>query len=58
MTDAQGALLGSAVVLFSTVLLLIAVHLASASRNRPEVKWLVVVRILLSIAGVATVILT
>jgi uncharacterized membrane protein len=58
MTDAQGDLLGSAVVLFSTVLLLIAVHLASASQNRPEVKWLVVVSILLSIAGVATVILT
>ncbi len=58
MTETQGDLLGSAIVLLSTSLLLVAVHRASLSFPRPNVRWLVVTSILLSIVGVATVILT
>ena len=58
MTETQGDLLGSLVVLVSTALLLTAVHRASASRDTPEVRWLVISSIILSIAGVAIVILT
>jgi uncharacterized membrane protein len=58
MTETQGDLLGSAIVLLSTALLLTAVHLASTGQGRPEVKWLVVTSVVLSIIGVATVIFT
>lgn len=58
MTETQGDLLGSAIVLFSTALLLLAVHRASAAPGTRDVRWLVALSILLSIAGVATVLLT
>jgi hypothetical protein len=58
MTETQGDLLDSAIVLLSTALLLVAVHQASLSSPRPNGRWLVVTSILLSILGVATVILT
>lgn len=58
MTETQGDLLGSAIVLLSTALLLVAVHRASSSPQQPNVRWLVVTSIFLSIVGVATVILT
>jgi hypothetical protein len=34
------------------------VHRASSSRDAPEVRWLVILSVILSIAGVAVVILT
>jgi hypothetical protein len=58
MTETQGDLLGSAIVLLSTALLLVAVHRASLPLNRPRVRWLVAASVLLSIIGVATVIIT
>lgn len=58
MTETQGDLLGSAIVLLSTALLLVAVHRASSTPPQPNVRWLVVTSIFLSIVGVATVILT
>ena len=58
MTETQGDLLGSLIVLVSTGLLLTAVHRASSSRDAPEVRWLVISSVILSVAGVAVVILT
>ena len=58
MTETQGDLLGSAIVLLSTALLLVAVHHATLTAPRTNVRGLVVTSILLSIVGVATVILT
>lgn len=58
MTETQGDLVGSAIVLLSTALLLIAVHRASISVARTDVRWLVATSVVLSIIGVATVILT
>lgn len=58
MTETQGDLLGSAIVLLSTALLLVAVHRASLPLNRPHVRYLVATSLLLSIIGVTTVIIT
>ena len=58
MTETQGDLLGSLIVLVSTGLLLTAVHRASSSRDAPEVRSLVIASVILSVAGVAVVILT
>lgn len=58
MTETQGDIVGSTIVLLSTALLLLAVHHASISEDRPNVRWLVMTSVILSIAGVATVILT
>ena len=58
MTETQGDLLGSLIVLVSTGLLLTAVRRASSSRDAPEVRSLVIARVILSVAGVAVVILT
>lgn len=57
MSENQGDLVGSALVLLSTALLLVAVHRAS-SRHSPQLKWLVILSVTLSIAGVAIVIFT
>lgn len=38
--------------------MLLAVHHASISEDRPKVRWLVMTSVILSIAGVATAILT
>lgn len=57
MSENQGDLVGSALVLLSTTLLLVAVHRAS-SRHSPQLKWLVILSVTLSIAGVAIVIFT
>ena len=58
MTETQGDLLGSAIVLLGTALLLVAVHLAGSGRAKAEYAWLIALSVALSIAGVATVILT
>ena len=58
MTETQGDLIGSAIVVLSTALLLTAVHFASSARKGPMVRWLVLTSIVLSVAGVATVICT
>lgn len=58
MTENQGDLLGSAAAILSTILLLIAVQRAAAGRTRAQVRWLVIVSVALSAAGVAIVILT
>jgi uncharacterized membrane protein len=58
MTETQGDLLGSAIVLLSTALLLVAVHRASLPVNQSHVRWLVAISVVLSIIGVATVIIT
>jgi hypothetical protein len=58
MTEMQGDLLGSAIVLLSTALLLVAVHRASLPVNRFHVRWLVAISVVMSIIGVATVIIT
>lgn len=58
MTETQGDILGSAIVLVSTALLLVAVHHASSLPPRQDVRWLVIASVLLSIIGVAIVILT
>lgn len=58
MTETQGDIVGGTIVLLGTALLLLAVHRASISGDRPKVRWLVMTSLILSIAGVATVILT
>jgi len=58
MTETQGDIVGSTIVLLGTALLLLAVHRASISKDRPKVRLLVLISIVLSIAGIATVILT
>ena len=58
MTENQGDLVGSAIVLLSTALLLVAVHRASSRPHTPQAKWLVMLSGALSVAGVAIVILT
>ncbi|WP_156359442.1 hypothetical protein [Sphingomonas sp. Leaf242] len=58
MTDAQGDLLGSVILLLSTALLLGAVHFASTTVDRRKVRWLTTLSVILSIAGVAIVIVT
>lgn len=58
MTETQGDVVGSTIVLLGTTLLLLAVHRANISEDRPKVRWLVVTSLFLSIVGIATVILT
>ena len=58
MTETQGDLLGSAIVLMSTAMLLVAVHRASSPQDTPDVRWLVALSVVLSIAGVIIVIYT
>ncbi|MEG3083273.1 hypothetical protein U1707_06435 [Sphingomonas sp. PB2P12] len=58
MTETQGDLLGSAIVLVSTAVMLFAVHRASSLEDTPDVRWVVVLSIVLSITGVAIVIAT
>jgi hypothetical protein len=58
MTETQGDILGSALVLVSTAVLLVTVHHASSLPPRQDVRWLVIASVLLSIIGVAIVILT
>ncbi|KQS48478.1 hypothetical protein [Sphingomonas sp. Leaf198] len=58
MTESQGDLLGSVIVLLSTALLLGAVHFASTAVDKRKVRWLTTLSVILSIAGVAIVIVT
>ncbi len=58
MTEGQGDLLGSLIVLLSTSLLLGAVHFASTAVDKRKVRWLTMLSVILSIAGVAIVIVT
>ena len=58
MTEAQGDTLGSICVLISTGFLLWAVHLSSVSGHERAVRYLMVLSVVLSVSGVATVIYT